>query len=141
MVITAILGGYAVGRPSPAARTFTLLMLVLELCIFCYVMELSSVTLADKILWLKLKYRGAAPAPMLWFIFSLRMTNHESWLGRPLRIGITTWVLLMWGVVFTDDLHRWMWAEITLAPGFPETQSVHGFYFWVYAVTVYVLIL
>jgi hypothetical protein len=61
-------------------------MLVLELWIFCYVMELSSVTLADKILWLKLKYLGAAPAPMLWFIFSLRMTNHESWLGKSVKV-------------------------------------------------------
>ncbi len=33
-----------------------------------------------------------------------------------------------------------MWAEITLVTGFPETQSVHGFFFWVYAITVYVLI-
>jgi len=141
MGITAILAGYAMRQSSTAARTFTLLMLMLELWIFCYVMELSSVTLAEKIFWLKLKYLGAGPAPMLWFIFSLRMTNHEGWLGKPLRVGIITWVLLLWGVIFTNDLHHWMWVEITLVPGFPETQSVHGFFFWVYAITVYVLIL
>src|SRR5215212_191672 len=140
IAITAVLAGYALRQAGAAARTFMLLMLMLELWMFCYVMELSSVTLADKTLWLKLKYLGAAPAPMLWFIFSLRMTNRERWLGKPLRMGIMAWVLLMWGVIFTNDLHRWMWAEITLVPGFPETQSAHGFFFWVYAITVYVLI-
>src|SRR6185436_10653906 len=45
------------------------------------------------------------------------------------------------GVVFTNELHHWYWTKIFLLPGFPETQSEHGFYFWVYAACAYFLIL
>lgn len=88
MIIIGILAVYALRRPSAAARVFALLMLALAIWTFCYIMELSSVTLAGKIFWLKMKYLGSAPGPIVWFIFSLLMTNHERWLGKLLRIAL-----------------------------------------------------
>jgi hypothetical protein len=88
-----------------------------------------------------MKYLGNAPAPLVWFLFSLWMTDNQRWFRGLLRALLVGWVVLTWLVVFTNELHLWMWPEITLVPGLPETQVMHGFYFWVYAITTYMLIL
>ena len=139
-IITALLGIYAVRSHVPSAKTFALLMLTLTIWTFCYVMGLSSVTVEGKSFWLQAKYLGSGLAPVVWFIFSLQTTNHERWLNKALRIALMVWVGLTWVVVFTNDFHHWMWKEIYLIPGIPEEQTVHGSFFLVYSLEVYLLI-
>lgn len=123
------------------ARVFSLLTFSLATWTFCYAMELSSVSLENKILWAQLKYLGSAPAAILWFVFSLHFTNHKSWLTTPLKIVMGIYVVLTIGIVFTNELHHWYWTRLFLIPGFPESQSEHGFYFWVYAAGLYLSVL
>jgi len=123
------------------AGLFSLLTLALAVWTACYALELVSVTLESKIFWAKMKYLGAAPGPVLWFIFSLYHTNHKHWLTVPLKIVLAVFILLTLGVVFTNEFHHWYWTDIYLTSGFPETQSEHGFYFWVYAAGIYLLVL
>jgi PAS domain S-box-containing protein len=139
-IITALLGIYAIRSQVPSAKTFALLMLTLTIWTFCYVMGLSSVTLDGKSFWLKAKYLGSGLAPVVWFVFSLQTTNTERWLNKALRIALMAWVGLTWVVVFTNDFHHWMWKEISLVPGIPEEQTVHGIFFLVYSLEVYLLI-
>jgi signal transduction histidine kinase/DNA-binding NarL/FixJ family response regulator len=137
IVTLTVLALYALRRPGAPAHAFALLMLALAVWTFCYVMELSSVTLEAKILWLKLKYLGSAPGPILWLVFSLYITRRERWLAGALCWALGGWVLLTLAVVATDHLHQLMWGRIYLVPGLPETQVDHGPYFWVYAVGIY----
>ena len=123
------------------AGLFSLLSLALAVWTACYAVELLSPTLESKIFWAKMKYLGAAPGPVLWFIFSLYYTNHRHWLTRPLKIVLAVFILLTLGIVFTNEFHHWYWTEIYIAPGFPETQAEHGFFFWVYAAGIYLLVL
>lgn len=132
---------YALPKANTAARLFALVMASLGIWTFCYLMELSSVTLEGKIFWLKIKYLGSATAPLLWFVFSLVMSNQQHLLKTALTPLMVLSVLTTWGVVFTHGLHNWMWTFIEIKPGFPETQSGHGFYFWIYAATCYLGIL
>ena len=120
---------------------FSMVTLSLAIWTACYALELSSVSLDSKIFWAKMKYFGSTPGPVLWFVFSLYYTHHRNWLTNPVKILLGTFILLTLGIVFTNEIHHWYWTEIFLVPGFPETQSEHGFYFWVYAAGLYTLIL
>src|SRR5215211_5084037 len=102
------------------ANLFSLLSLALAIWTVCYAMELLNVSLESKIFWAKMKYLGATPGPVLWFVFSLHYTNHRHWLARPLKMVLAAFILLTLGIVFTNELHHWYWTEIYLAPGFPE---------------------
>src|ERR671925_398082 len=87
------------------AGLFSLLSLALAVWTACYAMELLSPTLESKIFWAKMKYLGAAPGPVLWFVFSLYYTNHRHWLTRPLKIVLVVFILFTLGIVFTNELH------------------------------------
>ena len=123
------------------AGLFSLVVLSLALWTTCYALELSSVSLEGKIFWAKMKYFGSVPGPVLWFVFSLYYTHHRNWLTAPVKVVLVTFMLLTIAIVLTNERHHWYWTRIFLAPGFPETQSEHGFFFWVYAAGIYVLIL
>ena len=123
------------------AGLFSFLSLALAIWSICYALELVSVTLESKVFWAKMKYLGATPGPVLWFLFSLYHTNHRHWLTPLVKIILAGFTLLTIGIVFTNELHHWYWTKIEIVPGFPETQSDHGFYFWVYAAGIYVLVL
>src|SRR5262245_4747199 len=109
MAITVFLGVYAWRERTAAAKAFVFLTATMTVQTFCYVMGLSSVTLPSKIFWLKLKYLGSGPAPISWFVFALFTTNKERWLGKPLIITLTAFVVLTWLVIFTNDYHHLMW--------------------------------
>jgi len=123
------------------AGLFSLQNLAMGIWTLCYALELSSPTLEGKILWAKMKYLGATTGPVLWLVFSLYYTNHRSWLTTPLNLLLGFFIVSTLVVVFTNELYHWYWTEIFILPGFPETQSEHGFYFWVYAAFAYSLIL
>ena len=123
------------------AGLFSLQNFAMGVWTLCYALELSSPTLEGKILWAKMKYFGSTTGPVLWFVFSLYYTNHKNWLTLPLKMLLGFFIFFTIGVVFTNDFHHWYWTRIFLLPGFPETQSEHGFYFWVYAAGMYLLIL
>jgi len=123
------------------AGLFSMLSLALAIWTGCYAMELSSISLEDKIFWVKMKYFGGTPGPVLWFLFSVYYTNHKNWLKTPVKILLGGYLFLTLAVVFTNDFHHWYWTDIYLIPGFPETQSGHGFYFWVYAAGLYLSVL
>jgi diguanylate cyclase (GGDEF)-like protein/PAS domain S-box-containing protein len=123
------------------AGLFSLQNFAMGIWTLCYALELSSKTLEGKIFWAKMKYLGATTGPVLWFIFSLYYTNHRNWLTTPLKLLLGFFIVFTLGVVFTNELHHWYWTKIFIKPGFPETQSEHGFYFWIYAACIYLLIL
>jgi len=123
------------------AGEFSLLMLTLTIWTVCYALELVSTTLDGKIFWATMKYLGSAPGPVIWFVFSLYYTNNQKWFTPLVRGILAIYVLVTIVVVFTNTSHHWYWTAVTMVDGFPETQSEHGFYFWIYAVGTYLLIL
>lgn len=142
-VVLFLLGIYSLRyrHTVDTAVLFSLQSVAMGVWTLCYAMELVNPALEGKIFWAKMKYLGATTGPVLWFIFSLYYTNHRHWLTLPLRILLGFFILGTVAVVFTNELHHWYWTRIFLLPGYPETQSEHGFYFWVYAAGAYLLIL
>lgn len=141
LAFTLGLGMVAAGRKTPAATTFFWLMGCLSVWTLCYILELSSVTAQGKFFWLVAKYFGAAPAPVLWFVFCVHATSREAWLTRPVRLALAGWVTLTLLVVWTNSAHHLMWTWVALEPGQPELQAGHGPFFWAYAAAIYSFIL
>lgn len=123
------------------AGLFSLQNFAMGIWSLCYALELATPALEGKIFWAKMKYLGSTTGPVLWFIFSLYYTNHRHWLTVPVKLLLGFFIFGTVGVVFTNELHQWYWTRIFLLPGYPETQSEHGFYFWIYAAGAYLLIL
>lgn len=141
LVISITLTIYALRHPTGVSRVFALAMGAVSIWTFCYIAELSSISLESKTFWLVAKYIGSGTAPTAWFVFSAYMTHNVQLLSKPLRIVLLAYTGITWLVVLTNDLHHWMWTYIHLVPGFPETQVGHGGYFWVYSATTYLLLI
>ena len=142
LIITIFLAFYAYrNRHLPAAPTFGIVMVALTIWTACYLMELISVTLQAKTFWASAKYLGGTSAPAMWFVLALRLTNHEHWIKRPIRTIVVGFVIIICAVVFTNSLHHWYWTRVYLVEGFPESQADQGFFFWIYALMLYIFIL
>jgi len=142
VVIQFRLGFYAYRkREEIQARTFVWLMASLLVWTICYTLELSSAELAGKIIWLRFKYIGSASAPIIWLIFSLQFTQNEKFITRRTQAFLWGYYIITLAVVFTSDWHHWMWGSVWIEPGLLEDQVTHGWYFWFYVVSVYLIIL
>ena len=142
LIITAGLGLYAARRRHiQAATTFAFMMLAMFIWTFCYIMELSTVSLEGKIFWASAKYFGSATGPVLLFILALQLTKNERWLTPLAQFALWAFAFVTIFVVFTNEFHHWYWTSVQLVPGLPETQTEHGFYFWIYAVFSYLVVL
>ncbi len=142
LLITSGLGVYAWRhRHQYAAGTFAGVMLAMTVWTLCYALELCSDTLEGKLLWAQSKYLGSTVGPVLWFVLALKLSRHEHWLAPPLQLLLMAFCIVTCLVVFTDDQHHWFWRDMHLVEGEPESQAEHGPYFWVYAATIYSLVL
>jgi diguanylate cyclase (GGDEF)-like protein/PAS domain S-box-containing protein len=146
IVSTAILSyifiySYRLRKQVEVAGEFSIMVLTMLIWTICYALELVSTTLDGKIFWTTIKYLGSGAGPTAFFVFSLYYTNNQKWFTPTLRWVFPIYVLITVIIVFTNPLHHWFWTEITMVEGLPETQSEHGFYFWIYAVLSYVFIL
>lgn len=143
---TGILGyvfiySFRLRKQVEVAGEFALMILTMLVWTVCYALELVNTTLDGKVFWATMKYLGSGAGPTAFFVFSLYYTNNQKWFTPFLRWAFPIYVLITVLIVFTNPLHHWFWTEITMVEGFPETQSEHGFYFWIYAVLSYVFIL
>ncbi len=123
------------------AREFSFMTLMMFIWTVCYALELVNITLDGKVFWATMKYLGSGPGPTVFLVFSLYYTNNQKRLTPFIRWVFAIYVLSTIAIVFTNPLHHWFWTEITMVDGYPETQSKHGFYFWVYAAGSYLFIL
>jgi len=140
-LVTLALGvlGYR-RRHVAAAPTFALLMASLSVWTLCYAAELVSATLEAKQFWATAKYLGSATAPVIWFVLALRLARHERWLTPLLQLVLAGFAVGTCFVVFTNPVHHAFWRRVWLEPGYPETQTEHGPFFWIYAAGIYTLV-
>lgn len=120
---------------------FMLLMLGASLWTLSSVLELTSTTLAGKIVFSSTAYLGIATVPMLWLVFVLSYTGRDQFLTRNWLIGFAIPPVIVLLVVFTNPLHQVYWSQITLDTSRPVIVGSfeRGVLWWVhfaYAYTV-----
>lgn len=132
-------------RPSPGARAFSAIMLLVVVNVLVSLSLLSSTTLGSFLFWVKMSFVGGALG-VAWLVFTLRYN------GRPLRkvtriaalaaIEPTTVFVLAW----FNDMHHLLWTQVSAVPTTAPGSLMHvdtsfGPLFWVWNVYQYALLL
>jgi PAS domain-containing protein len=122
---------------------FGLLLLAAAEWSFTSGLEFSVLEQPAKVLWSKSQYFGITSLPVFWLMFALEYTQQAKWLKRPFSTLLWIPPLITLVVVWTNELHGWLWAQITPASPAPGAYLVygHGWWFWVFAVYGYLLML
>ncbi len=149
VLILAVLfacGSAALAWPRRNARggtAFVLMMAATATWELFRVLEAVAVLPDAKIFWARFEYFGIATVPVLWFLFTRQYSRRDharAGLG-PAWLWIVPALTLV--LVFSNEYHGWLWADIQPASGEPGAHLVyiHGVGFWIAAVYSYLLIL
>ena len=125
------------------SQYFGLLMLAAAEWSFASGLELAVLEQPAKILWSKFQYFGITSLPVFWLLFALEYTHQASWLKRPLSTLLWLPPLATLIVTWTNELHGWLWTQITPVSPEPGAQLVyeHGWWFWGFAAYGYLFLL
>ncbi len=142
LLISIFLGIYAFRhRHVPTAKTFAWMMVAMSIWTLSYILDNITITLEGKIFWAKMKYFGSVPGPMLWFVLALQLTKKDHWLKNPILSGLLWgFTLITIGVVLTNAYHGWFWTDLRIISELTEVKGDHGFFFWVYAIGLYLTV-
>jgi diguanylate cyclase (GGDEF)-like protein len=129
-------------RTAPGGYYFILLMAAVAIFAFTNAVELSVVSMADKITWSKLSYIGVVSVSPLYLLFAAGYSQHNTWLTRYRSAAIWIFPALILGLAATNEWHGWIWPNIT-----PISQAMgarliyeHGIGVLAFAVYAYTLI-
>lgn len=130
-------------RTRPIATTFLVLMSALAWWSLAVFLEHASLSLSDKIFWVKMSYFGIVTLPTTWLVFTLQYANREKWLTRRNLAILTVLPVLTLVMVWTNDIFHLMWKDFWLDTSFspPVDAVTHNIWFWVQATYFYLLIL
>jgi PAS domain S-box-containing protein len=129
-------------RPAPGALTFAIFILSSSIWLFFGILEIGSIEIADKIIWVKLENLGIALTGLLWLIFVLDYTRNP-WGRHPRNLILLSIIPVMTLlVVWTNELHGWYYSDVSIVQSsFGEVAAwQHGFWFWISAIYQYILI-
>jgi PAS domain S-box-containing protein len=130
-------------RRTLSGRVFFGFLLALIEWTFCYMMELSSVTLADKIFWDKAQFIGIVGVPLLWLEFAIAYTGRERWLSTriwPLLLIPPAITLILVSMVDSNRLMYDYIRPVNVDSYFLLEIGYTG-WFWVHAAYSYLLLL
>ena len=96
-------------RKSPGALAFMASVLLETLWLAGYMFELSSTTLAEKLMWDKIEYIGALYAPIFLLVFAFQFTK------RRVNLSTLVPVLLVISTIFQILIFVDFWPELTYA--------------------------
>ncbi len=130
-------------RKTPGAYGLMLAFISVAIWSTAYILEISRINLAEKILWAKVEYIGISFVSYGAFVFVLNFTGSSTWLTRlrAALISVPAFVCIL--LVWTNDLHYWIWSEINFTNNTPfgPLSLTHGTAFFLVVLYEYVLII
>jgi diguanylate cyclase (GGDEF)-like protein/PAS domain S-box-containing protein len=137
------LAGFAWQRErSPGSLSFALLMLAVAVWIVTTAGSIITSELQIDIFFAKLTNGVIAWLGLLWFTFTFEFTHPESRMIEQKGGWLWAIPILSCLVIFTNELHGWMWTGILPNPSAPGSFIwVRGPWFWVHVAYNYVFFL
>ncbi|MBC7236032.1 MAG: hypothetical protein H5T69_09330, partial [Chloroflexi bacterium] len=107
-----------------------------------YILEIGSLSLADKMIWISAQYTVIAFIPVFWFVFAVR---YISWGERPephLILLLSCLPLITVIIVWTNPYHELMYRHLALdvGPLLTMVRMEYGPWFWVHTIYCYLLL-
>lgn len=130
-------------RTIPGAASFGLLMFAVADWSLAYALELNSVELSAKMLWIRVEYVGIALAPLFWLVFALQYTGQGRWLSRrnlTLVSLVPAITIILVGTTGWHHLH-YVYYGVTSSTGWPMLEIEYGPWFWVLTTYAYLCLL
>ena len=108
-----------------------------------YAIELSVVSLAQKIFWAQMEYIGIAFTPVAWFLFAYQFLNQNTRNLKSLTWLLSILPLITIIIAFTNSQHGLLWSQTVLDESgpIPLLANSYGGWFWIHSVYSYLLIL
>ncbi len=125
-------------RPNLAGRKWLLLQsLAVAEGTLAVAMDVSSLSLQEKIFWAKMEYAGMLPVSLLALRFVVVYFQHEDWL-RPVLARLM-WVIpaITFAFALTNEYHGLIWAGFSPIPGTNQIIYEHGPWYWVMLLYTY----
>ncbi|MBP2641542.1 MAG: hypothetical protein H6Q66_2493 [Firmicutes bacterium] len=134
-VVNAFLAVYAYYHRRNKIGAIPYIGIVLALTFYSlgYAFEISSSTLEEVILWLRVEYLGIAFFPALWLLLVWEYVGADNRLNRPLVVGLFVIPVITLVLHYTNDAHHWFYKEIVVeARGdFFVASLAKGSWYWV----------
>jgi signal transduction histidine kinase len=130
-------------RNIPGTLPFALVTAGIAEWSFAYALEIAWPGVAAKIIWAQFQYIGLAVIPVGWFLFSCQYSQRYPFCS--IRVPFILLIIPAITVIlaFTNPLHNWHWAGITLSEEGPlqVIQAVYGPWWFIFFVYSYGLLL
>lgn len=108
-----------------------------------YALELSVVSLEQKIFWAQVQYIGITLTPVAWFLFAYQFLNQTTRNLKTILLILSILPLITIAIAFTNSQHGLLWTQNVLdeSSGFPMMANSYGGWFWIHSAYSYLLIL
>ena len=127
----------------PGSRAASLLLIASMVWMLTYAFELSSVGLAEKLLWNKAQYFGSTALPALFLVYVLQYAGYERYVKRSTIGALSVVPILTVLLVVTNEAHGLIWQRVQMDATSTYTVLIneHGSGFWVFVAYSYTVIL
>ncbi|MCC7118721.1 MAG: PAS domain-containing protein [Anaerolineales bacterium] len=146
VTLTSLMGVYTLRHRKHAAA-----IPLAAMCFFAaiwagsYIFEMAGITLSTKLWGQRFSYIGIIGAPLSWTAFAIAYSGYAKWLTRRNILLALIFPILTLIVVFTNNLHHWFFTSQKLfihpISGLISIDAPKGWWFWLHAAYVYVLLL
>ncbi|MEA3288161.1 MAG: histidine kinase N-terminal 7TM domain-containing protein [Candidatus Marinimicrobia bacterium] len=103
--------------------------------------EAAATQLAHKILWSQISYLGIVFTPPLYLIFALSYGQHTRLITKRNIIIASIIPVLSLLMAITNDLHHWIWINVSISTEGNIGLYDHGFWFLIHIAYSYTMIL
>ncbi|MGD8633223.1 MAG: histidine kinase N-terminal 7TM domain-containing protein, partial [Anaerolineales bacterium] len=123
------------------ARSIAILMGALTIWSIAYGFEIGSTSLAWKYFWIKVQYFGIVIVPVAWFCFAFQYNGRGKWINSRTVLYLLIEPVLMLLLVGTNEIHGWVWGDVTLVPSQAGEILIltHNFAFYLNLIYAYFL--
>jgi len=130
-------------RGAAGTLPFGILMMAVSLWSLSDLMRLENSAYSTMVYWDQISYVGIVLVPPAWLAFCLQYTGKDAYLNRQSLILLSIEPLLTLILVFTNQRHGMIWADLSVVALDQHLNLAHsyGSWFWVNAVYSYALLL
>jgi signal transduction histidine kinase/ActR/RegA family two-component response regulator len=132
-------------QPSPGARTFSMLMMLVVANIVDSLFLLGSTSLPAFLFWIKVSFVGGGLG-VAWLAFVLRYTGHPSHTVLHLSSLLAIEPAVVFILAWFNDIHHLLWTSVVVSalPAAGSALHVHSSFgplFWIWSIYQYALLL
>jgi PAS domain S-box-containing protein len=129
-----------VRRHAPGALFLMMMELTAAEWSFAIIFEMAATHVPGKMFWSQVSYIGIAFTSYFFFLFAASYSQNSRFLKRRIYLALAVIPLITVIMAATNDVHHFLWTEITIQPHNNIAIYSHGFYFAVGVGYSYVLV-